>query len=141
MKLFEVYPLFGIHVVKGKGCRVWDDQGNEYLDLYGGHAVIAIGHAHPHYVEMISRQVARLGFYSNSVVNQLQQEVADRLGRISGYDDYQLFLINSGAEAEEIFGDPSIENYSSHKRPNLFQLYYLTRGWLACQYYQQDEYY
>jgi len=101
MKLFEVYPLFGIHVVKGKGCRVWDDQGNEYLDLYGGHAVIAIGHAHPHYVEMISRQVARLGFYSNSVVNQLQQEVADRLGRISGYDDYQLFLINSGAEANE----------------------------------------
>lgn len=101
MKLFDVYPLFGIHIVKGKGCHVWDDKGEEYLDLYGGHAVISIGHAHPYYVEMISRQVATLGFYSNSVVNRLQQEVADRLGAMSGYDDYQLFLINSGAEANE----------------------------------------
>ena len=97
MKLFDVYPLFDINIVKGKGCHVWDDKGTEYLDLYGGHAVISIGHAHPHYVEMISNQVARLGFYSNSVINKLQQEVADRLGEISGYDDYQLFLINSGA--------------------------------------------
>lgn len=101
MKLFDVYPLFDINIVKGKGCHVWDDNGQEYLDLYGGHAVISIGHAHPHYVEMVSKQVATLGFYSNSVVNKLQQEVADRLGAMCGYDDYQLFLINSGAEANE----------------------------------------
>lgn len=101
MKLFDVYPLFDVNIVKGKGCHVWDDKGQEYLDLYGGHAVISIGHAHPHYVEVISKQVATLGFYSNSVINKLQQEVADRLGAISGYDDYQLFLINSGAEANE----------------------------------------
>lgn len=101
MKLFDVYPLFDVNIVKGKGCHVWDDKGQEYLDLYGGHAVISIGHAHPHYVETISKQVATLGFYSNSVINKLQQEVADRLGTISGYDDYQLFLINSGAEANE----------------------------------------
>lgn len=101
MKLFDVYPLFDVNIVKGKGCHVWDDKGQEYLDLYGGHAVISIGHAHPHYVETISKQVATLGFYSNSVINKLQQEVAERLGAISGYDDYQLFLINSGAEANE----------------------------------------
>ena len=101
MKLFDVYPLFDVNIVKGKGCHVWDDKGQEYLDLYGGHAVISIGHAHPHYVETISKQVATLGFYSNSVINKLQQQVADRLGAISGYDDYQLFLINSGAEANE----------------------------------------
>ncbi|WP_278954245.1 aminotransferase class III-fold pyridoxal phosphate-dependent enzyme [Phocaeicola coprophilus] len=101
MKLFDVYPLFDINIVKGKGCHVWDDKGQKYLDLYGGHAVISIGHAHPHYVEAISKQVATLGFYSNSVINKLQQEVADRLGALSGYDDYQLFLINSGAEANE----------------------------------------
>ena len=101
MKLFDVYPLFDINIVKGKGCHVWDDKGQEYQDLYGGHAVISIGHAHPHYVEAISKQVATLGFYSNSVINKLQQEVADRLGALSGYDDYQLFLINSGAEANE----------------------------------------
>ena len=101
MNLFDVYPLFDVNIVKGKGCHVWDDKGNEYLDLYGGHAVISIGHAHPHYVEAISKQVATLGFYSNSVINKLQQEVADRLGVMSGYDNYQLFLINSGAEANE----------------------------------------
>lgn len=101
MKLFDVYPLFDVNIVKGKGCHVWDDKGQEYLDLYGGHAVISIGHAHPHYVEAISKQVAALGFYSNSVINKLQQEVADRLGAMCGYDDYQLFLINSGAEANE----------------------------------------
>lgn len=101
MKLFDVYPLFDVNIVKGKGCHVWDEKGQEYLDLYGGHAVISIGHAHPHYVETISKQVATLGFYSNSVINKLQQEVAERLGAISGYDDYQLFLINSGAEANE----------------------------------------
>lgn len=101
MKLFDVYPLFDVNIVKGKGCYVWDDKGQEYLDLYGGHAVISIGHAHPHYVEAISKQVASLGFYSNSVINKLQQEVADRLGAMCGYDDYQLFLINSGAEANE----------------------------------------
>lgn len=101
MKLFDVYPLFDINIVRGKGCHVWDDKGQEYLDLYGGHAVISIGHTHPHYVEAISKQVATLGFYSNSVINKLQQEVADRLGAMCGYDDYQLFLINSGAEANE----------------------------------------
>ena len=101
MKLYDVYPLFDINIVKGKGCHVWDEKGEEYLDLYGGHAVISIGHAHPHYVEKISNQVAQLGFYSNSVINKLQQELADRLGELSGYDDYQFFLINSGAEANE----------------------------------------
>ncbi|WP_373789804.1 aspartate aminotransferase family protein [Bacteroides heparinolyticus] len=101
MNLFDVYPLFDIHIVKGKGCCVWDENGTEYLDLYGGHAVISIGHALPHYVQMLSRQVATLGFYSNSVVNKLQQQVAERLGKVCGYDDYSLFLINSGAEANE----------------------------------------
>ena len=101
MNLFDVYPLFDVNIVKGKGCHVWDDKGNEYLDLYGGHAVISIGHAHPHYVESISRQVATLGFYSNSVINKLQQQLAERLGKVCGYEDYSLFLINSGAEANE----------------------------------------
>ena len=101
MNLFDVYPLFDINIVKGKGCHVWDEKGTEYLDLYGGHAVISIGHAHPHYVEMISKQVATLGFYSNSVINKLQEQVAERLGKVCGYDDYSLFLINSGAEANE----------------------------------------
>ena len=101
MQLFDVYPLFDIAIDKGKGCRVWDDNGQEYLDLYGGHAVISIGHAHPHYVEAISNQVAKLGFYSNSVQNPLQKQLAARLGKACGYDDYQLFLINSGAEANE----------------------------------------
>lgn len=101
MKLFDVYPLYDINIVKGKGCHVWDDKGTEYLDLYGGHAVISIGHAHPHYVDMISQQVAKLGFYSNSVINKLQQQVAERLGKLSDYEDYSLFLINSGAEANE----------------------------------------
>ena len=101
MKLFDVYPLFDVNIVKGKGCKVWDDKGQEYLDLYGGHAVISIGHSHPHYIEKVTEQVGKLGFYSNSVVNKLQVELAERLGRISGYDDYQLFLINSGAEANE----------------------------------------
>lgn len=101
MKLFDVYPLFDVNIVKGKGCKVWDDKGQEYLDLYGGHAVISIGHAHPHYISKVNEQLNKLGFYSNSVVNKLQVELAERLGRISGYDDYQLFLINSGAEANE----------------------------------------
>ena len=101
MKLFDVYPLFDVNIVKGKGCKVWDDKGQEYLDLYGGHAVISIGHAHPHYISKVNEQLGKLGFYSNSVVNKLQMELAERLGRISGYDDYQLFLINSGAEANE----------------------------------------
>ena len=101
MKLFDVYPLFDVNIVKGKGCKVWDDKGQEYLDLYGGHAVISIGHSHPHYIEKVTEQLQKIGFYSNSVINQLQQQLAERLGRISGYDDYQLFLINSGAEANE----------------------------------------
>ncbi|MBQ8050325.1 MAG: aminotransferase class III-fold pyridoxal phosphate-dependent enzyme [Bacteroidaceae bacterium] len=101
MNLFDVYPLFNISITRGQGCYVWDEGGQQYLDLYGGHAVISIGHAHPHYVESISQQVSRLGFYSNSVINPLQQQLAHRLGHASGYEDYQLFLINSGAEANE----------------------------------------
>lgn len=101
MKLFDVYPLFPVNIVRGKGCRVWDEQGTEYLDLYGGHAVISIGHAHPHYVEAINRQVSEIGFYSNSVINRLQQQLAERLSKACGYEDYSLFLINSGAEANE----------------------------------------
>ena len=101
MKLFDVYPLFDVNIVKGKGCKVWDDKGQEYLDLYGGHAVISIGHSHPHYIEKVTDQLQKIGFYSNSVINKLQVELAERLGKISGYDDYQLFLINSGAEANE----------------------------------------
>ncbi len=101
MKLYDVYPLLNVNIVKGRGCQVWDEQGQEYLDLYGGHAVISIGHSHPHYTEAISRQVSQLGFYSNSVINTLQQQLAARLGKVCGYDDYQLFLVNSGAEANE----------------------------------------
>ena len=101
MRLFDVYPLFDVNIVKGKGCKVWDDKGQEYLDLYGGHAVISIGHAHPHYIEKVTEQLKKIGFYSNSVINKLQVELAERLGKICGYDDYQLFLINSGAEANE----------------------------------------
>lgn len=101
MTLFPVYPLFDINIVKGKGCHVWDDKGQEYLDLYGGHAVISIGHCHPHYVDMLTKQLNTLGFYSNSVINTLQSQLAEKLGRVCGYPDYQLFLINSGAEANE----------------------------------------
>jgi acetylornithine aminotransferase len=101
MNLFDVYPLFDIEIVKGLGCRVWDSEGNEYLDLYGGHAVISVGHSHPAYVEAVTKQLNQLGFYSNSVINSLQQKVADKLGKASGYDDYALFLINTGAEANE----------------------------------------
>lgn len=101
MKLFDVYPLFNIDIVKGKGCHVWDAAGNEYLDLYGGHAVISVGHCHPYYVERLTEQLNKLGFYSNSVINNLQVELANKLGKQSGYDDYSLFLINSGAEANE----------------------------------------
>lgn len=101
MELFDVYSLFDINIVKGKDCSVWDDKGQEYLDLYGGHAVISIGHCHPHYVEAVAKQAAELGFYSNSVVNMLQRRLAERLGKACGYDDYQLFLVNSGAEANE----------------------------------------
>lgn len=101
MKLFDVYSLFNVNIVKGKDCSVWDDKGQEYMDLYGGHAVISIGHSHPHYINKVSEQLSQLGFYSNSVKNTLQVELAERLGRISGYEDYQLFLVNSGAEANE----------------------------------------
>ena len=101
MELFDVYPLFDINIVKGRGCYVFDDKGQEYLDLYGGHAVISIGHCHPHYVKKLTRQAGELGFYSNSVINTLQQRLAERLGRACGYEDYRLFLINSGAEANE----------------------------------------
>ena len=101
MNLFDVYPLYPIEPVKGKGSHVYDSEGKEYLDLYGGHAVISIGHAHPHYVDSISKQVGLLGFYSNSVENSLQGRLAELLGKASGYEDYSLFLCNSGAEANE----------------------------------------
>ena len=101
MKLFDVYPLFNITPVKAKGCYVWDSEGKKYLDLYGGHAVISIGHSHPHYIDKIAKQLSQIGFYSNSIQNPLQQELADKLGEVSGYSDYRLFLCNSGAEANE----------------------------------------
>ncbi len=101
MQLFDVYPLLDIAIEKGLGCKVWDSKGQEYLDLYGGHAVISIGHCHPHYVEAMTTQLNKLGFYSNSVINPLQKELAERLGKACGYEDYQLFLVNSGAEANE----------------------------------------
>ena len=101
MHLYDVYPLFDIDIVRGKGCHVWDAQGQEYLDLYGGHAVISIGHCHPTYTEALCQQAQILGFYSNSVGNPLQRELAVRLGQVSGCEDYALFLVNSGAEANE----------------------------------------
>ena len=101
MKLFDVYPLFDITPVKAAGSWLWDDKGQKYLDLYGGHAVISIGHSHPHYVKTLTEQLQRIGFYSNSVQNKLQKEFAEKLGEVSGYPDYQLFLCNSGAEANE----------------------------------------
>lgn len=101
MNLFDVYPLFDITPVKAEGCYVWDDAGNRYLDLYGGHAVISVGHSHPKYVAQISEQLQQIGFYSNSVKIPQQQELATKLGQLSGCDDYQLFLCNSGAEANE----------------------------------------
>ena len=101
MKLFEVYPINEITIVKAKGSYVWDNDGQQYLDLYGGHAVISIGHTHPHYVQRVTDQLSKVGFYSNSVRIPLQEELADKLGKVSGRPDYQLFLCNSGAEANE----------------------------------------
>ncbi len=101
MKLFDVYPLYDIEPVRGQGCYVYDAEGTAYLDFYGGHAVISVGHSHPHYVKRLTEQVQLLGFYSNSIKNPLQQELADRLGKLSGCDNYELFLCNSGAEANE----------------------------------------
>ncbi|HEX2936104.1 MAG TPA: aspartate aminotransferase family protein [Bacteroidales bacterium] len=101
MNLFDVYPLIDIEPVKGEGCYVFDDQGNKYLDLYGGHAVISIGHSNPYYVKKVTDQLHKIGFYSNSVIISLQQELAEKLGRISEYENYHLFLCNSGAEANE----------------------------------------
>lgn len=101
MNLFDVYPLFDIEITKGIGCRTYDKQGMEYLDLYGGHAVISIGHSHPYYIQMLTQQAEKIVFYSNSVINKLQTELAEKLGKASGYEDYSLFLISSGAEANE----------------------------------------
>jgi acetylornithine aminotransferase len=101
MKLFDVYPINNITIVKAQGSTVWDDQGQEYLDLYGGHAVISIGHTHPHYVKRLEDQLHKVGFYSNSIRIPLQEELALKLGQVSGKEDYQLFLCNSGAEANE----------------------------------------
>ncbi len=101
MKLFDVYPINNINIVKGQGSLVWDSKGQEYLDLYGGHAVISIGHTHPHYVKRLTDQLNQIGFYSNSIEIPLQVELAEKLGQVSGKEDYQLFLCNSGAEANE----------------------------------------
>lgn len=101
MNLFDVYPLFDIEIDRGEGCHVYDNHGTEYLDLYGGHAVISVGHCHPEIVKAINEQASKLMFYSNSVINPLQKKLAEKLGKVSGYDDYQLFLVNSGAEANE----------------------------------------
>ena len=101
MKLFDVYPLFPIEPVKAKGSWLWDKDGNKYLDLYGGHAVISIGHNHPHFVESLKNQLDQISFYSNSVKNSLQEKLAEKLGQLSGYPNHQLFLCNSGAEANE----------------------------------------
>src|SRR6476620_7407390 len=101
MKLFDVYPINNITIVKAQGSTVWDDQGQEYLDLYGGHAVISIGHTHPHYVKRLEDQLHKVGFYYNSVKIPLQVELAEKLGKVSGKEDYQLFMCNSGAEANE----------------------------------------
>lgn len=101
MKLFDVYKLMDIELVRGQGCFLFDKRGNQYLDFYGGHAVISIGHSHPHYVNKITEQLKNLGFYSNSIINPLQEELAEKLGELSGYTSYHLFLCNSGAEANE----------------------------------------
>lgn len=101
MNLFDVYPLFDIEPVKAQGSYLWDKNGTKYLDLYGGHAVISIGHSHPHYVNTLTEQLNRMGFYSNSIKIPLQEELAQKLGELSGYNDYSLFLCNSGAEANE----------------------------------------
>ena len=101
MKLFDVYPLYPIEPVRALGAKLWDKEGKEYLDLYGGHAVISIGHTHPHYVKRITDQLSKIGFYSNAVQNSLQEELAEAMGRISGYYDYQFFMCSSGAEANE----------------------------------------
>src|SRR6187402_898052 len=101
MKLFDVYPLFNITPAKAQGSWLWDDKGQKYLDLYGGHAVISIGHSHPKYVQKIKEQLDKIGFYSNSVLIPQQTELAEKLGTLSGYPDYSLFLCNSGAEANE----------------------------------------
>jgi acetylornithine aminotransferase len=101
MKLFDVYPLYDIEPVKALGSKLWDKEGTEYLDLYGGHAVISIGHTHPHYVKRLTDQLNALGFYSNAVQNSIQQELADKLGQVSGCEEYQLFLCSTGAEANE----------------------------------------
>src|SRR6187431_1571229 len=101
MNLFDVYPINDVTIAKARGSYVWDDQGEQYLDLYGGHAVISIGHNHPHWVSRIEDQLEKIAFYSNSIKIPLQQELAEKLGKISGKEDYQLFLCNSGAEANE----------------------------------------
>jgi len=101
MELFDVYSLFDVTPVKGLGCKVWDENGQQYLDLYGGHAVISVGHSHPKYVAALRAQLSKIGFYSNSVINPLQQRLAERLGKICGYPEYSLFLDNSGAESNE----------------------------------------
>ena len=101
MKLFDVYPLLDMEPVKAQGAYLWDKNGVEYLDFYGGHAVISIGHTHPHYVEKITEQLSKIGFYSNAVINTLQVELAEKIGELCGYPDYELFLCNSGAEANE----------------------------------------
>ena len=120
MKLFDVYPLNNIEIVKALSSNVWDAEGNKYLDLYGGHAVISIGHTHPHYVKRLTEQLNKVGFYSNSVIISQQMELADKLGNLSDKPDFQLFLCNSGAEANEnALKLASFYNKRKKKRINL----------------------
>jgi acetylornithine/N-succinyldiaminopimelate aminotransferase len=114
MKLFDVYPLLDFEPVQGKGCYLYDGNGNQYLDLYGGHAVISIGHSHPHYLQSLYEQAGQLGFYSNAVKNSLQVQLAEKLGALSGYPDYQLFLCNSGTEANE--NALKLASFYNHRR-------------------------
>ena len=111
-----------INIVKAENCKLWDENGNEYLDFYGGHSVISVGHTHPHYVETIKNQLDQIGFYSNSVINKLQEELAEKLGKLSGYEDYSLFLCNSGAEANE--NALKIASFSSGKKKFIFILFF-----------------
>ncbi|MDP2060537.1 MAG: aminotransferase class III-fold pyridoxal phosphate-dependent enzyme, partial [Flavobacteriaceae bacterium] len=101
MNLFNVYPLYDITPVRAKDCLIYDDKGIEYLDLYGGHGVISVGHTHPHYVNALKNQLDQIGFYSNAIQNPIQEALAQKLGQLSGYDSYDLFLCSSGAEANE----------------------------------------
>ena len=131
MNLFDVYPINDVTIVKAKGSYVWDDKGEQYLDLYGGHAVISIGHTHPHWVKRIEEQLEKIAFYSNSVKIPLQTELAEKLGKVSGKEDYSLFLCNSGAEANE--NALKLASFSQWKKKNnCFQQILSWQNFVSC---------